>query len=122
MISFDALALEASDMGTIAVWAFFILWGLTIIQSLLYRNIALAFNLALQIYVVQQFYVGEVKMNLRTIITAIALCWGMLVITSLPRAIAQFRQERRWEREAKEKPTDQSSSRQIISKEFAMEK
>jgi len=88
-------------MGTIVVWAFFILWGLTIIQSLMYRNVTLAFNLAIQIFVVRQFYVGEVYTSSKTIISAIALCWGVFILSYLPKAIMQFRQERRWEREAK---------------------
>jgi hypothetical protein len=37
-----------TDMGTIAVWAFFILWGIGLIQSLVHRNLSLAFNFAFQ--------------------------------------------------------------------------
>ena len=88
-------------MATIVVWAFFILWGLTIIQSLMYRNVILAFNLAIQIFVVRQFYIDEVYTSWKTIIAAIALCWGVFILSCLPKAIMQFRRQRRWERAAK---------------------
>jgi hypothetical protein len=92
-----------TDMGTIAVWAFFILWGIGLIQSLVHRNLSLAFNFAFQMYVAREFVVGDVGSNWTTIIVAIFVCWGVFVLSCIPSAIMRARQRARWEREGKGK-------------------
>jgi hypothetical protein len=89
-------------MGTIAVWAFFILWGIGLIQSLVYRNLSLAFNFAVQMYVAREFFVGDMGSNWTTILVAVFACWGVFVLSCIPSAIMRARQRARWEREAKE--------------------
>ena len=50
-------------MGTIAVWAFFILWGGALIGALLNWKLTLTFNIAFQMYVVREFLVGDVQLT-----------------------------------------------------------
>jgi hypothetical protein len=52
---------KPTDMCTIAVWAFFILWGIVLIQSVVHRNLVLIFNCAVQMYVMREFVVGNVE-------------------------------------------------------------
>jgi hypothetical protein len=90
-------------MGTIAAWAFFILWGIGLIQSVAYRNGSLALNFVFQMYVVREFLVGDVESNWATIIVGIFVCWGVFILSCIPSAIMRARQRARWEREGKEK-------------------
>jgi hypothetical protein len=94
---------KPTDMGTIAVWAFFILWGIGLIQSVVHRNLSLAFNFAFEMYVVRAFVVGDLEPNWKTVLAAMFGCWLMFILSCIPRAIARARQQARWEREAKGK-------------------
>jgi hypothetical protein len=61
-------------MGTIAVWTFFIFWGGGLIQSLLHRNLTLAFTFALRC-MLHGIYFGDVEFNWKTVLAAIFGCW-----------------------------------------------
>jgi hypothetical protein len=82
-------------MGTIAAWAFVILWGGALIQALLHGKLTLAFNLAFQIYVVGEFLIGKVEVSWATILSAILSCWLALVLSCFALAIWRRRQEAR---------------------------
>jgi len=88
-------------MGTIAVWAFFILWGIGLIQSVVHRNLMLMLNFAFEMYVVREFVVGNVELTWKTILGAIFGCWLVFVLSCIPKGIARARRQARWEREAK---------------------
>ena len=62
-------------MGTIAVWAFFILWGGALIGALLNWKLTLTFNIAFQMYVVREFLVGDVQLTWKTVLSAFFACW-----------------------------------------------
>jgi hypothetical protein len=82
-------------MGTIATWAFFILWGGALIGALLHGKLTVAFNVAFQMYVVREFVIGKVEVSWGTILSAIFSCWLAFVLSCFALAIWRRRQEAR---------------------------
>jgi hypothetical protein len=82
-------------MGTVAVLAFFILWGGALIQSLLHGKLTVAFNVAFQMYVVHEFVIGNVEVSLGSILSAIFSCWLAFMLSCFALAMWRRRQEPR---------------------------
>jgi hypothetical protein len=79
-------------MGTIAAWAFFILWGGALIGALLHGKLTVAFNVAFQMYVVREFVIGKVDVSWGPILSAIFSCWLALILSCFALAIWRRRQ------------------------------
>jgi hypothetical protein len=70
-------------MGTIAAWAFFILWGGALIGALLHGKLTVAFNVAFQMYVLREFVIGKVESELgdnffRNFLMLVGVCAQLL--------------------------------------------
>src|SRR5438270_6717340 len=86
-------------MGTIAVWAFFILWGGALIGALLNWKLTLTFNIAFQMYVVRDFLVGRCAVDLEDSSVRILRSWLALFLSCTIGAIIRLRQQARGKRE-----------------------